>query len=51
MATYNKNEMLPQRKEALEQWSHCVERMLNESLPMPNSHLISVRDYSPQTDC
>ncbi|MCC5792097.1 MAG: tyrosine-type recombinase/integrase [Legionellaceae bacterium] len=24
MATYNKNEMLPQRKEALEQWSKCI---------------------------
>ena len=28
MATYNKNEMLPQRKEALEQWAQCVERLV-----------------------
>jgi integrase len=28
MATYNKNEMLPQRKEALEQWAECVERLV-----------------------
>jgi len=25
MATYNKNEMLPQRKEALERWAECIE--------------------------
>jgi integrase len=25
MATYNKNEMLPQRKDALEQWSQCIQ--------------------------
>lgn len=28
MATYNKNEMLPQRKEALEKWSKCIEELL-----------------------
>lgn len=28
MATYNKNEMLPQRKEALDQWAQCVERLV-----------------------
>ena len=29
MATYNKNEMLPQRKEALERWSQCIEGLVN----------------------
>ena len=29
MATYNKNEMLPQRKEALEKWSECIEQIIN----------------------
>ncbi len=28
MATYNKNEMLPQRKEALEQWSACIQQLI-----------------------
>ncbi len=28
MATYNKNEMLPQRKEALERWSECIQNLL-----------------------
>lgn len=28
MATYNKNEMLPQRKEALENWSHCIQGLI-----------------------
>ena len=28
MATYNKNEMLLQRKEALDQWAQCVERLI-----------------------
>lgn len=27
MATYNKNEMLPQRKDALEKWSQCLENL------------------------
>lgn len=31
MATYNKNEMLPQRKEALEQWSSFVTNLVIES--------------------
>ena len=29
MATYNKNEMLPQRKEALNQWAQKIEGLLN----------------------
>ncbi len=28
MATYNKNEMLPQRKEALNQWAQFIENLL-----------------------
>ena len=30
MATYNKNEMLPQRKDALEQWAQCITNLLDE---------------------
>lgn len=30
MATYNKNEMLPQRKEALEKWANFVEKLVLE---------------------
>jgi hypothetical protein len=32
MATYNRNEMLPQRKEALTKWSHYLERLLQENV-------------------
>jgi integrase len=28
MATYNKNEMLPQRKQVLTQWSECIQRLI-----------------------
>ena len=28
MATYNKNEMLPERKEALEKWAACIESLI-----------------------
>lgn len=28
MATYNKNEMLPQRKEALDSWAQCIENFI-----------------------
>lgn len=31
MATYNKNEMLPQRKEALEQWEKCIHNLIGHS--------------------
>ncbi|MDP3704367.1 MAG: tyrosine-type recombinase/integrase [Legionellaceae bacterium] len=31
MATYNKNEMLPQRKDALEQWAQCIENVLRDT--------------------
>lgn len=30
MATYNKNEMLPQRKEALNQWAEYITTLLKE---------------------
>jgi integrase len=29
MATYNKNEMLPQRKEALDQWGNFIEHLVH----------------------
>ncbi len=32
MATYNKNEMLPQRKEALERWAQFVDELLQEKV-------------------
>ena len=32
MATYNKNEMLPQRKEALERWAQFVYELLQEKV-------------------
>lgn len=30
MATYNKNEMLPQRKEALNQWAQYILKLVND---------------------
>jgi len=40
MATYNKNEMLPQRKNALEQWGNLIERLVcvehNECQVLPD---------------
>ena len=33
MATYNKNEMLPQRKEALEQWADCIQNLVQCNEP------------------
>jgi integrase len=30
MATYNRNEMLPQRKDALESWSNCIHNLLQD---------------------
>ena len=32
MATYNKNEMLPQRKEALNQWANYIESLLQNNV-------------------
>lgn len=36
MATYNKNEMLPQRKEALERWSNLIKELISETPSMEN---------------
>lgn len=30
MATYNKNEMLPQRQEALEKWAECIQNLVQQ---------------------
>lgn len=40
MATYNKNEMLPQRKEALNKWAQFVEDLLQESV-VPINKIVS----------
>lgn len=32
MATYNRNEMLVQRKEALTKWSHYLESLLQDNV-------------------
>lgn len=32
MATYNRNEMLPQRKEALEQWAHYIHNLMTNNI-------------------
>ena len=40
MATYNKNEMLPQRQEALTQWSNIIEKLIgvnNKQDDVPNA--------------
>lgn len=45
MATYNKNEMLPQRKEALEEWATCIQNLVKEDncaiFEMPNTLVYS----------
>ncbi|WP_115712763.1 tyrosine-type recombinase/integrase [Legionella sainthelensi] len=38
MATYNKNEMLPQRQAALSQWSEFIENSLLETIPTQLIH-------------
>lgn len=43
MATYNKNEMLVQRKDALEQWAKCVENLL-EVIPSSQMYPTSISD-------
>jgi hypothetical protein len=35
MATYNKNEMLPERKAALSQWSKYIENIVTTSNVIP----------------
>lgn len=52
MATYNKNEMLLQRKDALEQWAQCVQNLLQEltsSIQLKNNHqfIKEVSDEEP----
>lgn len=42
MATYNKNEMLPQRKDALNRWSQYVEDLLQDNV-IPISLMIKER--------
>lgn len=37
MATYNKNEMLPQRKDALEQWAACIDEIVSSRLQVTSS--------------
>lgn len=40
MATYNKNEMLLQRKEALVQWGQYIERLLYDNVaPLPTENV------------
>lgn len=40
MATYNKNEMLPQRKEALNRWSEYLENLLHDNVvPLQLKHV------------
>ena len=45
MATYNKNEMLPQRKEALEQWGKLIESLISNKddidFPISNSSVVA----------
>ncbi|MDF1827559.1 MAG: tyrosine-type recombinase/integrase [Legionellaceae bacterium] len=39
MATYNKNEMLPQRKDALERWAECIQNFIGEDT-FPTRYLL-----------
>lgn len=39
MATYNKNEMLPQRKDALEGWAKCIQDFIGEDTFPTSYHL------------
>ncbi len=32
MATYNRNEMLPQRRDALNQWAQCIENLIRNDI-------------------
>ncbi|MCR9192164.1 MAG: hypothetical protein NXI01_05825 [Gammaproteobacteria bacterium] len=45
MATYNKNEMLSQRKKALEQWACCVENLLRSDTLSKQSLFKSSNPY------
>lgn len=39
MATYNKNEMLPQRQEALNLWAQCIENLLRNDILFFQPHI------------
>ena len=45
MATYNKNEMLPQRKEALELWGRLIESLISDKddidFPISNAGVVA----------
>lgn len=49
MATYNKNEMLLQRKDALDQWAQCIENVLG-LMPSSQVNLTSVSDNLSRTE-
>jgi integrase/GNAT superfamily N-acetyltransferase len=49
MATYNKNEMLPQRKEALEKWAQCIQDLL--STQEPSFEIITPRPKLTEEIC
>ena len=38
MATYNKNEMLHERKEALNQWGQYIENLLTDNIVSINQY-------------
>ena len=40
MATYNKNEMLPQRKEALDKWSQCIQNLVEYNPIAPTEKIL-----------
>ncbi len=47
MATYNKNEMLPQRKDALENWAKCIEGLIENQCEKMNTSALTFSDHSP----
>lgn len=52
MATYNKNEMLPQRQEALDRWASCIQGLImtehQEIIPKNDLKLIGTESISSQ---
>ena len=46
MATYNKNEMLPQRKDALNEWAQYLESLLQDNLMPKKEESESVTNYN-----
>lgn len=45
MAMYNRNEMLPQRREALERWAVCIENMMQDNVLYINKLLQNERSW------